>query len=104
MEFADRRLLMTLSFSDREIEVRLADNETDAGDLYVREIGKPLVSTHADLATAVSLATSLPMDLVHRELGRAFPSAAERSGGSSGELHLRTATSRTDQGLGSATT
>lgn len=79
---------MVLEFSDRQLQVRLPASESEEDDLFVKEIGKDIVGRHADLAVAIQMATSLPMDLVLTEVGLAFPRAAERFGGTSGVIHL----------------
>jgi hypothetical protein len=90
VDFAQRRLLMVLSFSDRQIEVRLGDEDLeDEDELFACEIGKEVIGRSEDLSAAISTATSLPRDVVDIELGRAFPIAVQRSGGTSGEIYLR---------------
>jgi hypothetical protein len=84
---------MRLTFSDRQVEVRLGDCELHADQLFVQESGKTVVGQNADLLAAISVATSLSRDVVEIELGRAFPGAAQQFGGTSGTLYLRPARS-----------
>jgi hypothetical protein len=82
---------MILDFSDRQLEVRLPEGDLEVDDLFVKETGRDVVGQDPDLPAAIQAATSLPMDVVLAEFGRAFPPAAERFGGVSGELYLHPA-------------